>query len=270
MTVIEAMVLGLIQGLTEFLPVSSSGHLVLGQHWFGLTEPMLVFDIGVHVGTLVAVIVYFFPDLTAMVHTVARRLIGQSPDSIEGRAHLHMAVMIVIGSVPTAVIGLVFKDMAEELFSSLTIVGAALCTTAALLWATRWIRQSTDTGVPLSWPRSVVVGIVQGLAIVPGISRSGATICTGLYLGLDRETAARFSFLLSIPAVAGAGLLGLRKAMAEPTFSITPMLIGMAVAAITGYLALKLLVLMVKKGQMHYFAPYCLIVGSITLVAGLT
>jgi undecaprenyl-diphosphatase len=274
MDFVEAVVLGVIQGLTEFLPVSSSGHLVLFQHLFGIHEPVLAFDIAVHVGTLLAVIVYFARDLLAIVKGVAaffgtcisERRLGMPGASAP---HAQMAVVIVIGSIPTGIMGIVFKDAAETLFSSVLLVGVSLCITGVLLLGTRMARPSQTGMAPPTPVKAVIVGIAQGLAIVPGISRSGATIATGLYLGLDRETAARFSFLLSIPAVAGAGLLGALDLVGGAAIPVPVMASGLVVSALVGYASLALLVWIVKQGRMHLFAPYCFIIGAIAIVFGI-
>ncbi len=274
MSFVEAAILGVIQGLTEFLPVSSSGHLVIFQHLFGITEPVLAFDIAVHVGTLMAVVVFFFRDLvniTAGAFIFAadslrqRRLRMPTAETPEAR----MAVLIIVGSVPTGIIGILFKDAAETLFSSLVLVGVSLCVTSALLWGTQRLKKSgigigtTGTG------KALAVGVVQGLAIIPGISRSGATIAAGLYLGLNRETAARFSFLLSIPAVAGAGLLGALDLVGGNAIPLPVMAAGMVTSALVGYGALALLVWIVRRGRMYLFAPYCLVAGLVSLYVGL-
>lgn len=272
MGLIEAVVLGIVQGVTEFLPVSSSGHLVLFQHMFGIREPVLAFDIAVHVGTLLAVVVFFFRDLLAILVETARFTAGcvkqkrlRMPDAAS--PHARMAAVIVIGSVPTGLIGIGFKDIAEVLFTSVPLVGASLCVTGVLLWGTRRIN-AAPAGT-LGVGKALAVGVVQGLAIIPGISRSGSTIATGLYLGLDRETAARFSFLLSIPAVAGAGLLGALDLVGGAAIPLPVMAIGLTVSALVGYASLALLVWIVKQGRMHLFAPYCFIVGLGAIAAGL-
>ena len=270
MSLIEAVVLGIVQGLTEFLPVSSSGHLVIFQHLFGINEPVLAFDIAVHVGTLLAVAVYFFRDIVAIVTGFLafaadsfrhRRL--RMPDAQAPQAR--MAILIVIGSVPTAVIGLALKDSAEALFSSVTLVGISLCITGAILWGTRRLGDTAADEGTTSVIKALAIGVVQGLAVVPGISRSGSTIAAGLYLGLGRETAARFSFLLSIPAVAGAGLLGALDLLGGGAIPLPIMAAGLVTSAVVGYAALALLVWIVKQGRMHLFALYCLAVGLVSI-----
>ena len=274
MSLIEAIVLGVVQGITEFLPVSSSGHLVIFQHLFGIHEPVLAFDIAVHVGTLLAVVAFFFKDLIAIGKGAAvygaacfRQARVRMPG--ETAPDARMAALIILGSVPTGIIGILFKDTAETLFSSVALVGVSLCVTGAVLWGTRRSQAPRTDAGDIGTGKALVVGVVQGLAIIPGISRSGSTIAAGLYLGLDRETAARFSFLLSIPAVAGAGLLGALDLVGGSPMSVPIMAAGLATSAVVGYGALALLVWIVKKGRMHLFAPYCLAAGLLSLYLGL-
>jgi undecaprenyl-diphosphatase len=266
----QAIVLGIVQGLTEFLPVSSSGHLVLFQHLFGLTEPALAFDVAVHVGTLAAVLVFFRRDVTAMGKAVCRftgRWIGRraDPGQIWREEDLRLAALIVIGSIPTAVIGLLFHEIADRLFASVRLVGLALWVTTGLLLATRWSPARQRSVMEFGVLSALAIGTLQGVAIIPGISRSGATIALGLLLGIGRDTAARFSFLLSIPAVCGAALLAARD-LAEGAVPAGLVALGTSVSALVGYSALWMLVLIVRRGRMHLFAPYCALVGLAALV----
>ena len=276
MNSIEAIILGIIQGLTEFLPVSSSGHLVLFQHLFGLKEAELFFDICVHLGTLVAVVIVFRQEiikiLSALLQLVSMR--GQKEkflQRVDSDPDLKMALLIVIGSIPTAILGLLFSGIADRLFSSTLITGLMLMVTGLLLWLTRKAEShatSASSG-DLSTGKAVVIGIVQGLAIIPGISRSGSTISTGLLLGVDRETAARYSFLLSIPAIVGAGILSLKDGLSQTNPVISMSLLGAVTAAVVGYGALKSLLHLVKKGRLHVFAPYCWLVGIVAILISL-
>lgn len=275
MTTFEAIILGIIQGLTEFLPVSSSGHLVLLQQLLGIKEAELFFDVCVHLGTLVAVSAVFHRDIKNMVAALLRLLSAAGKKeralaAIRSDPELKMALLIVIGSIPTAFIGLAFRGIADRLFSSVLIVGLMLMLTGSLLWFTRWtIRGARLPGIDRLNPKNAFfIGIVQGLAIVPGISRSGSTISIGLLLGVEREMAARYSFLLSIPAIVGAGLLSLKDGLYEIDVSIKIPLVGAVTAAIVGYAALKALLQVVKKGGLHMFAPYCWLVGLVAIIFG--
>lgn len=268
---IHAFVLGIVQGLTEFLPISSSGHLVIFQHMFGLNEPELYFDISVHIGTLIAVFVYFWCDIQAMLRSIfqgSRLLLSRSTSikQVYGDPDIKLAVLIIIGTLPTVIIGLMFKTIADRLFSSLNIVGITLILTGVLLWGTRFVNRKTLNSNSLGIKQSIAIGIMQGIAIIPGVSRSGSTIAAGLYLGLDRKTAARFSFLLSIPAIIGASILILKDISTGVEVGIMPMIIGGATACVVGYCALRLLVYIVHKGHMHYFSPYCWLAGLTALI----
>lgn len=255
----QALWLGVIQGLTEFLPVSSSGHLVLAQKLLGLQEPELLFDVSVHVGTLLAVVIYFWPDLWSM----ARGLWARDQEGRQGRRLLWL---VVAGSVPTALLGLFLKDWFEAMFASTAAVGVALLITGGLLLATRWVPRG-DRGLERTGTgRALLVGLAQGLAITPGISRSGSTISVGLMLGLERRLAAHFSFVLSVPAIMGALLLQLLHLDATRQVNLAPLLVGAAASAVTGYLALRFLLRVVQRGKLHLFAPYCLLLGIAALL----
>ncbi len=270
---IEAIILGIIQGLTEFLPVSSSGHLVLFQQLFGLKEAELFFDICVHLGTLMAVIVVFHREIQNIIAALLRLFPLAGPQKtilqqVESDPELKMALLIVIGSIPTAVLGLMFQSIADRLFSSSFFTGLMLMLTGLLLWFTRRAKPDNQAAdiESFSKTKAFIIGIVQGLAIIPGISRSGSTISIGLLLGIDREVAARYSFLLSIPAIAGAGALSLKDGLSQTEPAIRLSLMGAAAAALVGYGALKVLLRMVKKGRLYVFAPYCWLVGILAIL----
>ena len=276
MTALEAIILGVIQGLTEFLPVSSSGHLVLFQKIFGLKQAELFFDVGVHLGTLVAVIAVFRREIKNILAALIRlgSLAGPKEailPKIESDPQLKMALMIVIGSIPTAILGFLFAGIADRLFASEMITGLMLIVTGLLLWLTRRTKASVDQARSdrLTPKNALIIGMVQGVAIIPGISRSGSTISIGLLLGIDREMAARYSFLLSIPAIVGAGLLSLKGGISQPELAIRAPLLGSFTAALVGYAALKSLLQLVKKGRLHVFAPYCWLVGTLAIVFSL-
>ena len=267
---IEAVILGVVQGLTEFLPVSSSGHLVLFQHLFGLMEPELLFDICVHVGTLVAVLAVFYKDVLALLKTLVRtpgliREVGGIRALFDTHSEFRLMVMIVLGCIPTALLGIVFSKMAEQLFGTVWLVGAALMITGTFLWFTRNCRTFGRPIKEMQLKDAFMIGLVQGLAIVPGISRSGATISAALYLGVDRELAGRFSFLLAIPAILGALALGLDGEAFQTHLPMGKILVGSLAAAGVGYVALVVLMKLVRKGQLYRFAPYCWLIGAVAL-----
>jgi undecaprenyl-diphosphatase len=268
---IEAIVLGTIQGLTEFLPVSSSGHLVLFQNLFGLHEPELLFDICLHVGTLLAVLIVFYREILEILKALFQipgrmKTAGGLMQLCQADPSIRMALLIVVGSIPTAVIGLLFKEITDQLFGSITVVGCMLLVTGTLLWLTRRIRGEGRSVGQATLRDALIIGTVQGLAILPGISRSGSTIATALFLGVDRKLAGRYSFLLSIPAIVGALVLGLDTPELHTTIPMGTIIAGSVISALVGWLALVILLRVVDRGQLHRFAPYCWLVGIMTLV----
>jgi undecaprenyl-diphosphatase len=269
---IYAVTLGVVQGLTEFLPVSSSGHLVLFQNLFGFREPELLFDISLHVGTLLAICLVFFRELRSLLTTLLRlpRLLtaagGIRPLFAENQ-DVRLAALIVLGSIPTAFLGLLFHRVADRIFGSVGIVGAMLLITGTFLWLTRRLAGRSRPLEQVHSGDALTIGLVQGMAILPGISRSGSTICAALFLGIDRELAGRYSFLLSIPAIIGALALGLDGSLADSSVSAAMMLLGGATAAATGYVALRVLLRVVRQGRLYRFAPYCWAVGLAALAA---
>ena len=259
MDIISAFLLGLVQGLTEFLPISSSGHLVLSQHLLGFRESNLAFDILVHLGTLLAVIIYFRKDITSILLSSVGRSSG-----IDGRRWI---VMIIIGTIPTGIIGLAFKDHFEALFEQPRIVAFMLWITAILLALSDRIQiKASKEESKLTVSRSLLVGIAQGLAIIPGISRSGSTITFGIFSGLDPNKAARFSFLLSIPAILGATLLEYKQFLNATASDIPAYLVGTITAFASGYGAIYLLLKMVVKRKLWRFSIYLFLVGLVGLI----
>jgi undecaprenyl-diphosphatase len=272
MELYQGIILGIIQGLTEFLPVSSSGHLVLGQIFFGITQSQLTFDISVHMGTLLAVTVIYSSDILAMIASVFRFLskavLFKPVSHLANKdKNLRLAGLIIIGSIPTAVIGLILKQFEHVLFSSEILVGSMLILTGIILWVSRNFYFSENNTAGFGIKNAVVIGVSQGLAVIPGISRSGTTIAVGMFLGLDRHTAAKFSFLLSIPAILGAQVLSIRD-MINTGLTIDSITIYATIASfITGLIALKILLTLVHSGRFHLFAPYCWLVGSLVLLS---
>ena len=268
---LEALLLGIVQGATEYLPVSSSGHLVIAQHLFGLEEPALFFDIVLHLGTLVAVVWYYRRDLVELVletFAALRNLAsGHSwKETLKSYPGFRFALLIVVGTIPTAVIGLAFEDTFERLFGSVRLVGVMLIVTGVVLLLTRLSRGVGRDAAAMTWVDALIIGVVQGVAITPGISRSGITIGAALLLGIERETAARYSFLLSIPSILGALLLRLNGA--DDGVGTSALVLGFGAAALTGYFCLALLVRVIKRGRLSWFAPYCFALGLLALVFG--
>ncbi len=268
MEILQAVVLGTVQGGTEFLPVSSSGHLVILQHLFGLTESHIGFDIAVHVGTLVAVIAFFFRDIRSLVVTLVRCVMPAAKrkwSDLPALTHpdIKLAALVMIGSIPTAVIGLLFHRISDVLFSSVNLVGMMLIITGLLLILTRWVKKNQKSFHAFTFKDALIIGLVQGMAILPGISRSGATIATAIFLGIRKEIAVEFSFLLSIPAIFGAGMIMVKDMAGDSAlWDAKIMFTGMLASCVVGYFSLSMLVFIIKKGRLHFFAPYCWILGA--------
>ncbi|MFH0882122.1 MAG: undecaprenyl-diphosphatase UppP [bacterium] len=255
MSLLKALILGLVQGLTEFLPVSSSGHLVFVNYLLHVESSSIAFEVSVHFGTLLAVIVYFRQDLARVIVEFFR--------GGEGR---RTGWMLILASVPTAIIGLAFKDTFESLFQSPRSAATGLLVTSILLFFAERVRRGER---PLGKVRifdALLVGTMQGMAIVPGISRSGSTISAGLFSGLSRDTAARFSFLLSIPAIVGAGLVEAKDMVDLSANFAGPAIVGTLAAAVSGYLAIGMLMAVLRKGKLYGFSIYTAIVGVLGLL----
>lgn len=260
MTLTEALLLGALQGATEFLPVSSSGHLALAQHLIaGFNQPGIVFDVTLHVGTLLAIVLYFWRDLRGLGTCLWRR---DRDAAVERR----LLLLLVAGSIPTAIIGLALKDLVEAMFESPQLVAGMLLATGTLLFIADRYRPGIRGEASLTTADAVLTGIAQGVAIIPGISRSGSTIVALLLRGVSGETAARFSFLLSIPAVGGAALLSLKDAEHLAPGEWAVYLAGAGVALTVGMLAIHVLLGVLRRRRLGWFALYCWLVGVSALL----
>lgn len=261
MNIAQAIVLGVLQGLTEFLPVSSSGHMVLAKSLMGIQSPGALWEVALHLGTLLAIVIVFRRDLYA---AIAGFLLGAG-DLLRGRGWgrtwrerdgFRMGCYIVLGTLPAAAVGLLLTDAIDGLFSRPILSAAMIFATGEILWLSRPYGLLRSRG-EIRAGDSLVMGVAQAVAILPGISRSGATISAGLMRGVDRDAAARFSFLLSIPAILGATVLQTHRIAVLPPDGLLIMALGIAVAAATGYLALRVLLGVVRAGKLHCFAYYC-------------
>jgi len=262
-----AVILGAIQGLSEFLPISSSGHLILAQAFFGLKEPELAFDVVLHLGTLTAIF-FFYREPLGRLFQELRFLPGAlaSPARLgvlyNERPDFRFGLLIIVGSIPTAAIGFLMKDLVTTRLASVESVGLALLATGVLLRLTGRLGETGRDGLNLC--DALIIGTIQGLAVTPGLSRSGWTIGAGLWLGLGRETAARYSFLLSVPAVLGATILEVRGASASH-FAPGDFLAGFLTAAVCGSMALAFLARLLKSGRFAAFAWWCWGAGGAAL-----
>ena len=256
---IQALVMGLVQGLTEFLPISSSGHLILVPWLFGWKDPFIdsvAFTVVLHMGTLVALLVYFWRD---WVRLVPAGLATIRDRSFRGDPDRRLAWLLLVATIPAVAVGPIFESKLEELVREPAAVAAMLCIGAAILWlAERWGSKARDMA-GLSFAESLGIGVAQVLALVPGISRSGISISAGLFLGLNRESAARFSFLMATPVVGGAGIWEARKLMTgevgvNPSLDVT--LIGFVAAAIAGLLAIRFMLKFLRRQPVYAFVAY--------------
>jgi len=266
MSLADIVLLGLIQGVTEFLPVSSSAHLVIFQNLFGVKEPQLLLDTALHLGTLIATVVVLRNEILALLKgllSYALHLLRGEMHALgdEQRSMARLAGLVCIGLVPTGLLGFFFRDQFERLFGSLPAVGIMLMITGALLWMTRRVKEGTKEGGKISVMDALVIGFIQGLAIAPGISRSGSTISFGLFRNFKKDFSFRFSFLISIPAIAGAMVLEW-EAPALSSRELLHVLAGTLTAAVAGYLCLRLLRTVVQEGRLYFFSPYCWAAGS--------
>ncbi|MDP3034237.1 MAG: undecaprenyl-diphosphate phosphatase, partial [Methanobacteriaceae archaeon] len=254
MDIIQAIIIGIVQGLTEFLPVSSSAHLVFIQEIMGV-QSSLAFDTLLHIGTLVAIFAYFWNDIIHMIKSFFSSLAdiprGQFKKNFQEDQYKKLAWLVIIGTIPAGLAGVLFKSNFESLFSSILAVGIFLIITGFLLWGSERFSQRIrpEDKKPLkklTIKNSLIVGIAQAFAIAPGISRSGATISAGLFLGFQRELAARYSFLLSIPAIFGAALVQ-AKDITSLDMNTAALVAGFLASAITGYLAIKFMLKLIKE-----------------------
>jgi undecaprenyl-diphosphatase len=256
MSYFQAFFLAVVQGLTEFLPISSSGHLVIFQKLFGLKPPIL-FDILVHVGTLGAIIFYFKRELLQILDGLVK---GQ-------RKSWATIWLIFVGTIPAVVVGLFLQAIIELIFDSLRLVGLSLLVTAGLLFSTKWVKKPRKEFKDLKWSDAFLVGLFQALAILPGISRSGSTIVSGLWRRLDQKVAFRFSFFLAIPAIIGALILQMPNLLLSSCSYLGQGLLGMVVAGMVGYLALVILEKVLKEARLFFFGFYCFLMGIFILLA---
>jgi undecaprenyl-diphosphatase len=256
MSPLDAFFLGLIQGLTEFLPVSSSGHLVVLSRVLG--EGGLTFDVWLHLATLVAVAAALRREIVTILRSLSPGAGGES--TAWGR---RMVVGVIVGTIPAVIVGLLLKDAVETAFTSIRVVGIDLIVTAVILWISRSFVGGSKRLTPM---RAWWVGVGQALAILPGISRAGTTLATGLAMGLPGVEAARFSFILSMPAILGAVVLDLPALAGLGSTAPAALAVGFVTAALSGYAAVRIVWRVMERGRLALFAPYCALLGIVVLV----
>ena len=272
MTVLPSVLLGLIQGVAEFLPISSSGHLAIAEHLLGMsgaTEIPEFFDVLLHLGTLIAVFAAYWEDIRDMVVEFfggVRDLARHSTPTPVPPAR-RMILLIIVGTLPLFVV-LPIKDLVEGLANNMYFVGGALIVTGILLFASDRVKKGRKTERSATVLDVLLVGVAQAIATCPGISRSGTTITAGCFVGFERKFAVRYSFLMSIPAILGANILALKDALESNIVAadIPVYLIGVVVSAVVGYLCIRLLKMIAEKGKFGFFAYYCWAAGALTLL----
>ena len=276
MNYLMSVVLGIVQGVAEFLPISSSGHLTLFQHFFGLPEPDLLFNVLLHFATLIAVFIYYRRDIAEMIVEFVRGVIALFSPTRRGERvpdARRMVFLVIVGTLPLFLV-LPFKDHIEALGASPVFVSCALLVTGGILFLADRIGSGRKKVRSATVVDVLLVGLAQGCATVPGLSRSGCTISAGMARGFDRRFAVRFSFLLSLPAVLGATLLEAKDVLTDPAVLspdlLPKYLLGMLVAGVVGYLSLGLLNVIVRKGKFGAFAYYCWGAGVVSLILCLT
>ena len=262
---LEALILGIIQGLTEYLPVSSSGHLAIGQALFGMDngEENLMFTVAVHVATVLSTSVILWSEIDWILKGLFK---------FEMNAETKYVLNIIVSMIPVGIVGLFFKDQVEEIFGSgLLVVGCCLLVTAALLIFSYYAKPRSKEHI--SWKDALVIGIAQAVAVLPGVSRSGSTIATGLLLGNKKESLAQFSFLMVIPPILGEALLDVLKMVkgenVTGSMETLPLVVGFVAAFVAGCVACKWMINIVKRGKLVYFGIYCAIVGLVTIAYSL-
>lgn len=264
--VLKSIILGIIQGLTEFLPVSSSGHLVLVADYIGFESPGILFEILLHFATLIAIVIIFAKRIGKIIKALfTSRIQIKGKNWIVKDENLTLFFLLLWASIPSALVGFFLKSYIEKLFSNPLVVSIMLIVTGSFLFSTRFIKgKKRNKHNEIS---ATLIGFAQAFAIIPGISRSGATITAGLWSGLSREASAEFSFILVIPAILGAMVLEIKELTQSIQHGlITVYLLGALAALITGLLSLIILLKLVKHGKLHYFSYYCWLVGIATLI----
>ncbi|MFT4605245.1 MAG: undecaprenyl-diphosphatase [Rhodothermales bacterium] len=262
----EAVVLGLVQGLTEFLPVSSSGHLVLGSYLLGLDPgDDVVFEVFVHFGTALSILWVYRERIGKLLAETLTSLAqpARLVTHYRERSEFRLAMYILLTMIPTGIAYVLFKDPIEAAFSSPRLAAGMLLVTGVLLLLTTWKRGGDKHVGPV---KALIIGAAQALAMFPGISRSGSTICTALYMDVDPEEAADFSFLMLLPVVVGATILKLGELLSADGVDWLPIVIGAVVAFASGIVAIRLVLGFVKRGRLQYFAFYCFAIGTLGLV----
>lgn len=284
MSYLQGILMGLVQGVTEFLPVSSSGHLAIFEKLFGIQEPDAAFDVLLHVGTLLAVFIVYFADIRKLVvegvkllgdffaniGLLCKEKVGKQEVKyrrVINSSYRKFVILVIVSTIPTGIIGILLKDTIGLLRTDLLIVGICLLITACLLIICDMSVEGAKKPKQVSYMDAIVVGTAQGVATLPGISRSGMTITVCTKLGFDRKFAVKYSFILSIPAILGAAVLDLPKFVENVSVkTIGPYLAGTLTAAVVGYVCIRAMLRIVAKRKMKFFAAYCVLAGIVSCI----
>lgn len=270
----QALAYGVVQGLTEFLPVSSSGHLVLTAGLLGIESTGVTLEVMVHFGTLLAVLAVYWKDIQGMLVSIYRSLFSgemSCEEKMHHKGNIRLVWLLILSTLPAVIVGLLFKSKIERFFESSLMVGAMLLITGVVLFLVSRVRQGTKTASKMGYACALGIGLAQVFAMLPGISRSGMTVAAGLFAGLTREEAAKFSFLLSIPVILGATVLELKDISSAGLGGISPTSLVLAVCAafVSGYLAIKVLLKVLQSGNLRIFSYYCWIIGVLVILTHL-
>lgn len=289
MSILEAIIMGLVQGLAEFLPISSSGHLAIFKQILHIeVETGILFDVLLHLGTLIAIFVAFWKDIRMLIYegfciigdffkNVFYAVYNLFADKKHKREYVKIAatpyrrfvLLVIVSTIPTGIIGILLQDAIEKAAAGILVPGIMLLITGVLLWVADHVKSGTLNEETVSYPKALLLGVAQGVATLPGLSRSGTTITAGLLSGFERNFAVRYSFIMSIPAVLGAALLELKDF--EPSMmassELLAYIVGMAIAAVVGYISIKTMLVLVRGKKFKYFSFYCLFVGVIAIGA---
>lgn len=281
MGLFESIIMGIIQGFTEFLPVSSSGHLAIFKNVFGYNAEIgLTFDILLHIGTLFAVFIVFWKDIKELIivafkmigdifHNLFTALSGKKDfRKILSDGYRRFVVLIIVSTIPTGIMGLLGKDLVETAGENMLIIGICLLVTAILLFISDNIKIGTKDAKTASYLNAGIIGVAQGFATLPGLSRSGTTITACLINGFDKEFAVKYSFIMSIPAILGAALLDVKDLLETPpqTNELVNYISGMIAAAVVGFLCIKFVTVLVKNRKFKYFGYYCVLAGALSIL----
>lgn len=264
MQILDALILGVLQGVTEFLPISSSGHLILGEEFLNLNVGTLKsFDVLVHLGTLLAIFVYFRHDVWEMIKSFFGFISGKLS---KNDPYLKLIAMIVVGTIPAVLVGLLAEEMIDDIFRNVRNVGMVMVIVGLLfLIGEKVYKVRGEAEKDVNWWKATLIGVAQAVALIPGISRSGSTIVTGLFLGVERSFAARFSFLLGIPAMIGAGILTALKSGESVKLSFEIMAVGFSASFVAGFLSVAFLMRFLKKNSLAVFAFYLIVIGTVAI-----